>query len=144
MFDNNNYARFSLVNYEEHQDGLSFFMNLICDSHPKLQSNVNRSSITKALKLLTFLDTITIWEYSTKCQIYIKDIQLSNCTQVDVLRIVQEQISKDPHFKIASDRLQEKISTLKNGDVSVPTEYTLKNLLQTIMECYDIRDGDQE
>ena len=96
MFDNNNYACFSLVNYEEHQDGLSFLLNLIHECHPKLRSDVNRSSTTKALELPTFKDTITIWEYIAKCQIYIKDVQPSNCTQVDVLCIVKEQINKDP------------------------------------------------
>ena len=35
MFDNNNYARFSLVNCEEHKDGLSFLLNLIRECHPK-------------------------------------------------------------------------------------------------------------
>ena len=143
MFDNNNYARFSLVNYEEHQDGLSFLLNLIRECHPKLRSDVNRSSISKALELPTFEDTITIWEFIAKCQIYIKDVQPSNCTQVDVLRIVQEQISKDPRFKIASDHLQSKISTLKNGDGSVPHEYNLKNLTQTIMECYELNDRER-
>ena len=140
MFDNNNYARFSLVNYEEHQDGLSFLLNLIRECHPKLRSDVNRSSITKTLELPKFEDTITIWEYIAKCQIYIKDVQPSNCTQVDVLRIVQEQISKDPRFKTAAEHLQAKISILKNGDGSVPNEYTLKNLTQTIMECYELND----
>ena len=143
MFDNNNYARFSLVNYEEHQDGLTFLLNLIRERHPKLRSDVNRSSISKALELPRFEDTITIWEYIAKCQIYIKDVQPSNCTQVDVLRIVQEQISKDPRFKIASDHLQAQISTLKNGNGSVPPEYNLKNLTQTIMECYELNDRER-
>ena len=143
MFDNNNYARFSLVNYEEHQDGLTFLLNLIRERHPKLWSDVNHSSISKALELPRFEDTITIWEYIAKCQIYIKDVQPSNCTQVDVLRIVQEQISKDPRFKIASDHLQAQISTLKNGDGSVPHEYNLKNLTQTIMECYELNDRER-
>ena len=136
MFDTNAYARYSLAHYERDQDGLGFLLNLIRDSHPQLCSDVTRTSITQSFQLPTFTDTISIWDYISKCQVYFQEVKPGNWTQIYVLQLVHDQVGADLRLKTAADHLQDKIGVFKHGDGSVPDEYTLKYLARTIMDCY--------
>ena len=136
MFDANAYARNSLVNYERDQDGLSFLHSLIKDHHTDLRSTVHRANITDAYTLPKFDDDISMWKYIQHMQIYFTEVN-KQATQVDILRLIYDQLFWDPRFTKAAEHLQRRISENKTGNGSVPEEYRLKDIARTIMDLYD-------
>ena len=74
IFDCNQYAIQSLINYEAEQDGVGFLHDLIRDYQPNLWASVHRSNITNAFKLPEFDNTISVWEYINKMKIYFKEV----------------------------------------------------------------------
>ena len=135
MFDGNDYAHNSLSVYAIDQDGLTFLEDLIRDSHPQLRTEVHRASITNAFKLPEFTDDISVWKYITLMQIYCKEVN-RHISQVDILRLIHDQLLPDERFKRAVEHLQERISEHKSGNGMVPAEYRLKSIAQTIMTLY--------
>ena len=115
MFNSNSYARNSLINYETEQNGLGFLEDLIRDSHPKLRTDVHRSSITDAFTLPTFTEDISIWQYINQMQIHFKKLNKTT-PQIDILRLIHDQLKIDLRFKTASEHLQDKISKYKSGN----------------------------
>ena len=133
MFDGNAYAHNSLSVYAIDQDGLTFLEDLI--SHSQLRTEVHRASITDAFKLPEFTDNISIWKYINMTQIYFKEVN-RHTSQVDILRLIHDQLQPDKRFKAAVEHLQERISKHKSGNGMVLAEYRLKSITQTIMTLY--------
>ena len=109
MFDGNQYASQSLINYEADQDGVAFLYDLIQDYQPNLRASVHYSNITDAFKLPEFHDTISVWEYINKMKIYFKEVN-SNAKQVDILWLLYDQLQCHPRFTTAASKIQDKIS----------------------------------
>ena len=139
MFDANSYAKNSLINYETEQNGLSFLEDLIRDSHPELRTEVHRSSITDAFTLPTFAADISLWQYINQMQIHFKEVNKST-PQIDILRLIHDQLKIDPRFKTASEHLQDNISKYKSGNGFVPPEYRLNKIARTIMDQYSLSE----
>ena len=136
MFDGNEYASQSLTTYEADQDGVAFLYDLIRDYQPNLRASVHRSNITDAFKLPEFHDTISVWEYINKMKIYFKEVN-ATAKQVDILRLIYDQLIRDPRFATAATKIQDKISEYKACNGFVPEEYTLSRIARTIMDMYD-------
>ena len=139
MFDSNSYARESLINYETEQNGLGFLEDLIRDSHPELRTDVHTSSITDAFTLPTFAAEISIWQYINRMQIHFKEVNKTT-PQLDILRLIHDQLKLDERFKTASEHLQKQISEYKSGNGFVPPEYRLNKIARTIMDQYNLKD----
>ena len=104
MFDGNQYANQSLINYEAEQDGISFMMDLICDYQPNLLASVQQSNIIDVFKLPEFHDTVCIWEYINNMKIYFKEINFT-AKQVDILQLIQDQLQRNPWFTTVAKNL---------------------------------------
>ena len=142
MFDSNSYARNSLINYETEQNGLGFLEDLIRDSHPELRTDVHRSSITDAFTLPTFTEDISVWQYINQMQIHFKEVNKTT-PQINILRLIHDQLKLDSRFKTASEHLQDKISKYKSGNGFVPPEYRLNKIARTIMDQYSLREWEK-
>ena len=140
MFDNNAYAYNSLVAYEKEQNGLGFLFELIKASHQELRVDTTQSNITEMYTLPKYLETKSVWTYVQKLEVYVQEVT-KNMSQVDVLRLIYDQLKVDMHFRMATNRIEEIISKHKHGAGSVPPEYRLKNVLQTIMGMYPLKDN---
>ena len=138
MFDANQYAKHSLLTYKTDQDGLGFLCNLICDIHPELRATVHRSNITDAFQLPLFDDYISIWEYLNKMQIYFREVN-TKVPQVDILRLIHDQLRVDPRFTTAAEHIESKIEDHKTGNGFVPPEFHVNNIARTIMDMYDMK-----
>ena len=138
MFDANQYTKHSLLTYETEQDGLGFLRNLIHNSHPELRATVHRSNITDAFQLPIFDDYISIWEYLNKMQIYFREVN-TKVPQVDILRLIHDQLRMEPWFTTATEHIESKIKDHKTGNGFVPPEFHVNNIAWTDMDMYDMK-----
>ena len=139
MFDNNAYAYNSLVAYGKEQNGLGFLFELIKASHQELRVDATQSNITELYTLPKYLESESVWTYVQKLEVYVQEV-MQNMSQVDVLRLIYDQLKLDMRFKTANGRIEEIISKYKHGAGSVPPEYRLNNILQTIMGMYPLKE----
>ena len=139
MFDNHEYAKNSLTTYESDQNGIGFLRSLIRDRHPALRKDAIQTNITDHYSLPTFPETETFWGYILKLETYVTDVK-RDMDQIDILRLIHDQLIKDPRFSRAATHLQEKIDKFREGNGSLPDRYTLKNVAITIMDLYDPQD----
>ena len=75
-------------------------------------------------------------------KIYFKEVN-STTKQVDILRLIHDQLEKDPRFTTAVTRITEKISEYKAGNGFLPHEYTLSGIACIIIYLYDASEWEQ-
>ena len=71
-------------------------------------------------------------------QIYFREVN-TNVPQVDILRLIYDQVRVDPRFTTAAEQIQSKIEDNKTGNGFVPPEFHVNNIASTIMDMYDMR-----
>ena len=113
--------------------------SLIRERHPAMRMNAIQTNITDHYQLPTFLDTKTFWNYIRCMETYVTDVK-SNMDQIDILRLVQDQLRGDPHFDRAASHLQNKIDKHREGNRSFLERYMLCNLVITVMDLYNSKE----
>ena len=83
-----------------------------------------------------------MWQYINRMQIHFKEVNKTT-PQINILRLIHDQLRQDTRFKTATDHLQERISKYKSGNGFVPPEYRLNKIARTIMDQYDAREREK-
>jgi hypothetical protein len=143
MFEKNAYAISLLDTYAHDQDGLGFLEVLIREHHKNLRMGVAKSNITEACQLPLFLDHKDIVSYIESLKIYVQEIAM-HLSQLDILRLVTQQLQTDPRFKTVAAHFSEKVATfIQQNTKFLDVQYSLANVARTVMHFYSPEERDQ-
>ena len=71
-------------------------------------------------------------------QIYFCEVN-TKIPQVDILRLIHDQLRMDPRFTTAAEHIESEIEDHKTGNGFVPPEFHVNNIAQIIMDMYYVK-----